>query len=244
MKTGMTLGTLSAAVAGCALAWTGLAGATYSTTSCPASPSASPFTGKVNAPGNLIIPAGEVCGLTQGSTVGHNVVVQKGAEFLAMGTRIGHDVLATHAHIIEIGNPNDGTSQVKVGYDLIIKDMQSAGGVGNFICQTKVGHNLILQGTSKNAPMFDVGYPDPFNCGRNSVAGDVVGHSMTITRNAGTVEVGSDKVHRALKFTYNRSASNVLYGNIAGSLCHYAHSRADQRAANTVKHGPNNCNLH
>lgn len=231
-----------ALLGGVGVIWTPIVGAsTPAPTLCPSSPSDSPFLGTVHASGDLVVPAGESCGLYQGSTVGHNVVVNKGAQLFAMGTTVGHDVLADHAGIIEIGNPNDGTTGVRVGHDLIIKNMESGGGIGNFICQTTVGHNLVLEGTSQGAPMFDVGYPDPYNCGRNTTPGDVVKHSLTATRNAGTVEVGENRVGNVLKFTHNSSPNDMLFDNLIGDRCHFARSKG-LHEDNRVKHGANNCN--
>jgi hypothetical protein len=200
------------------------------------------FIGKITAAHDLIVPSGTGCGPTQGSTIGHDVIIEKGGWFFPGGTRIGYDVRASQALMVELGDPNNGTTFTKVGHDVIIDGTEGPVPDGNFICQTRIGHDLVVENSSAKASGFDVGYPDRYNCGRNSNPAVFVGHDATFSRNANSLEVGDLTVGRALTFTYNSGPNDVLWGIASGSRCYQAHNRhLGMRGGNSVRHGRNNC---
>ena len=75
------------------------------------------YIGVVHAAYDLIVPPGDSCGPTEGSTVGHDALVGVNSAFFPGGTTIGHDVLAVGADLVELGDPNSGTSDTIVGHD-------------------------------------------------------------------------------------------------------------------------------
>ena len=218
------------------------AGATPGDVTCTGT-IASGFTGHMNVPHNLIIPSGRACGPTQGSTIGHDVIVQPGGAFYPGGTTIGHDVRATGAAMIELGDVNNGTTQTVIKHDVIIKQTTGPMPYGNFICQSRIGHNLLISGSKSNASGWDVGYADPPNCGRNSQPGVNVGHNATFRQNATSMLVGQLKVRGKLTFRGNRGSQNLLVGNYARRGCRRSRNRAYSGYGNRVgRHRHNNCN--
>src|SRR5215469_8139844 len=75
------------------------------------------FLGVLNVPQDLIVPAGSSCGLTEGSTIGRDVIVNPGAAFFIGGTAIGRDLIANRAALIELGDVNNGSSDTIIGRD-------------------------------------------------------------------------------------------------------------------------------
>ena len=213
----VTLGVSLAAVGAASV--TALAGASPSASVNCVPAGSTQFIGKIVTSGNLIVAPGTNCGLTQGSYVGHDVIVEKGAGFFPGGTKIGHDVLANGALFVELGDPNNGTTQTRVGHDVIIKATAGPVPVGNGICQTKIGHNLTITGSKAKASQWDVGYPDPYGCARNLDPHVYVGHNATFTNNANSFEVGDLRVGHNLDFTHNRGNPEILSGNVSLHAC-------------------------
>ncbi len=200
------------------------------------------FIGRLNVAHDLIVPAGIGCGLTQGSTVGHDVIVQSGASFFPGGTKIGHDVRADHAFLIEIGDPNNGNGETTVGKDVIINNTTGPEPYGSFICQTKIGHDLIIENSRASVTQWDIGYPDPPNCGRNRTPYDVIGHNAIFRNNANSLLVGEDRVSGQITITHNHGHPNDLVDNLAKKGCTQSHNRAFTGSGNRVLHGKDNCN--
>lgn len=231
----------AAAVGGLA---TMIAGASASTGDvvCTPAPGSTTFIGKLTVAHDLIVPPGIGCGLTQGSTVGHDVIVQKGASFFPGGTTIGHDVRADEAFLIELGDPNNGTTWTTVGHDVIVEKTTGPEPYGNFICQTKIGGNLLIEKSRASVTQWDIGYPDPPNCGRNSVPYDIIGHNAIFRANADSLLVGDNHVGGKIIFTHNTGNPEILSGNTAKKGCMQSHNHAYSGTGNTVLHGKNNCN--
>ncbi len=209
-------------------------------------PKGNSFIGKVKAAHNLIVPSGTSCGPTQGSTVGHDVIVEPGGAFFPGGTKITRDVIATKAKLIELGDVNNGTTPTKVGRDVVIDGTTGPQPYGNFICDTHIGRNLVIRHTKKAASGWDIGYPDPANCGRNGVRagqhGDKIGHDAVFTHNAVSLEVGDNTIGHKLKFTHNSGSPEIVSRNNIKHGCSQSHNNAYSGTGNQVKHGHNNCN--
>lgn len=202
------------------------------------------FIGKVTVAHDLIVPTGTGCGPTEGSKIGHDVIIEKGGSFFPGGTTIGNDVRADHALEVELGDPNNGTTPTKVGGDVIVNGQEGPNPYGNFICDTHITGDLLIEDSSSKASGFDVGYPDPYNCGRNSPPNVSVGGNATFMHNWNNLEVGSLKDGHTLTFTYDRAANNILYSTVSGHRCYQAHnSKSLTGWANRVRNGKNNCNI-
>jgi hypothetical protein len=234
-----------------------LAGASTGDVQC-APPGTTMFIGKVNVAHNLIVAPGTSCGPTQGSTIGHDVIVQQGGSFFPGGTKIGHDVLANRASLIELGDVNNGTTDTIVGHDVRINRTQGPAPFGNFICQTRIGHDLVISNTAASASEWDIGRNDPANCGRNEVNGsrfgDTIKHDGTFTHNANSLEVGDNTAifngntgpgfGHDLTITDNHSPSFGLIENSVRHACRQAHNHGFSGQANVVlrKKSHTNCN--
>ncbi len=201
------------------------------------------FLGVLKVAHNLIVPAKSTCGLTQGSTIGHDVIVESGASFFIGGTTIRHDLIATNAALIELGDPNNGTTETVIGGNAIISG--TVGGVpfGEFICQTHIVHNLSISYTAKTASGWDIGAPEPANCGRNSTPGDIIGNNATFNGNAGAyLDMGYNKVGYDLVFIGNNEGYNDLTHNKVGNNCSQSYNHPFLGKDNTAGNNVGSCN--
>jgi len=221
-------------------------------TYCPQPPSTQ-YIGLVDAPGDLIVPPNTSCGPTEGSRIGHDVIVSEGASFFPGGTTIGHDVRANGADLIELGDPNNGTSDMIVRHDVIITGTQGDLPFGQFVCQTRIGHNLIITDTAASVAQWYIGYQNPSNCGRNyGRGGDTIGGTGIFYNNANTIYVGDNNAEfnggtglgfrRDLIFVQNRGAINQLSDNTVGYDCSQANNHPFLGFANTAGHSVDACN--
>jgi hypothetical protein len=180
-------------MAGSALATAGpasAASAAAGNVTCP-----SGFLGVLKVAHDLIVPAKSSCGLTEGSMIGYDVIVKPGASFYVGGTTIGHDLFAYKADLIELGDVNNGNTDTIIGHDAIIIGTVGTVPYGEFICQTRIGHDLVVVDTASTASGWDIGAPEPANCGRNAIYGprygDTIGYDGIFCHNAGSyLDVG------------------------------------------------------
>ncbi len=211
------------------------------------------YVGPVIAPHDLIVPDGDSCGPTEGSRVGHDALVGENSAFFPGGTTIGHDVLATGADLIELGDPNNGTSDTIVGHDVIVKDTQGTLPFGQFICQTRIGHDLFITDTQPGVSQWYIGYQDPFNCGRNyGRGGDTIGHDGFFDNNANTIYVGDNQpafnggtgpgFGHDLMFTNNSGAINQLSDNTIVWDCRQRNNHPFLGFGNVAGHDVDACN--
>jgi hypothetical protein len=233
-------------------AMAGLAAAGSADVTCP-----SGFLGVLKVPGDLIVPAGSSCGLTEGSAIGHDVIVEPRASFFIGGTTIGHDLIATDADLIELGDVNNGSSDTIIGHDAIIVGTRGTVPYGEFICQTRIGHDLIIAGTRHTASGWDIGAPEPANCGRNAVYGprfaDTIGHDGIFVNNAGAyLDVGWNEPayngntgagfgHNVL-FVHNREGYNDLTKNTIVHDCVQRGNHPYRGTGNKAGHNVGDCN--
>jgi hypothetical protein len=215
------------------------------------------FLGVLHVRKDLIVPADSSCGLTQGSKIGRNVIVHKGASFFTGGTKIGGNLIARGAALIEIGDVNNGKSATVIGGNVIITG--TVGGVpyGEFICQTRIGGNLVIKDTAATASGWDIGQPQAANCGRNAkygkVYGDTIGHNGIFIDNAGAyLDVGSNQpafnghtgpgFGHDLVFVNNHEGYNALNENSVGHDCRQHNNRPYEGSGNMARHKLGDCN--
>lgn len=221
-------------------------------TYCPQPPSTQ-YIGLVNAPGDLVVPPGTSCGPTEGSTIGHDVIVSDGASFFPGGTTVGYDVISYGADLIELGDPNNGTSDMIVGHDVIIRGTQGTLPFGQFVCQTRIGHNLLITGTAASVSQWYIGYQNPSNCGRNyGRGGDTIGGNGIFRGNANSIYVGDNNnafnggtglgFGHDLFFGNNDGAINQLSDNSVGYDCAQAHNHPFLGFLNTAGNSVDACN--
>jgi hypothetical protein len=205
-------------------------------TTCP-----NGFLGVLNAPQDLVVPAGSSCGLTEGSTIGRDVIVNQGGSFFVGGITIGRDLIADHPNLIELGDPNNGSTETVVGRDVTITDTTGTLPFGQFICQTQVGRNLTVTGTVTGAA-WDIGTPLFANCARNSTPGDSIGADGVFTNNAVTISVGSSTFGHDLTFTGNTGSSNDLISNVISHDCNQSGNHPFDGSGNTAGSSIDACN--
>ena len=200
------------------------------------------FLGELNVTGNLLVPAGSSCGLTQGSTIGGDVTVQQGGSFYIGGTTIGHDLNANQPNLIELGDVNNGGTVV-IEHDVNINGTTGTLPFGEFICQTKIGHNLTVSGTQPGTPGWDIGFPEPFNCGRNSTPGDSIAGDATFNNNAGAyLDVGDSSFGHDLTYNGNTGSFNDLTNNTIAHNCSQSGNHPYDGSGNTAGSSIDACN--
>jgi len=215
------------------------------------------FLGVLKVGHDLVVPAGSSCGLTQGSVIGHDVIVKPGASFVVGGTTIGHDLFATGADLIELGDVNNGSSDTIIGHDAIITGTVGTLPFGEFICQTRIGHDLVITDTKATASGWDIGAPESANCGRNAIYGprfaDTIGHDGIFSDNAGAyIDVGWNQSKYNGKtglgfghdvvFTNNHEGFNDLTRNTIGHSCRQRANHPYLGKKNRAGHSVNSCN--
>ena len=171
-----------------ALAAAGPASADSGDVTCP-----NGFLGVLIVPHDLTVPPDGSCGLTQGSTIGHDVTVDQGGAFFIGGTAIGHDLTANGAKLIELGDVNNGSTDTTIGGNVTINGTIGTLPFGQFICQTRIVGNLSITGTQTTSSGWDIGAPEPANCGRNTLHSnfaDTIGGDATFSNNASSLDIG------------------------------------------------------
>ena len=183
--------------------------------------------------------------------------VHPGASFYIGGTTIGYDLISYQADLIELGDVNNGSSDTIVGNDAFIIGTVGTLPYGEFICQTRVGHDLVVANTAATATGWDIGAPEPANCGRNARYGprfaDTVGYDGIFYDNAGAyLDVGSNQpafnggtgpgFGHDLVFTGNDEGFNDLTDNTVVYDCSQSNNHPYLGAGNTAGHNADTCN--
>lgn len=106
---------------------------------------------------DVAVPGGATCVLVHGTTVTHDLRVSPGGTLIDQAVTVGHDLVADSPAGISI----DGDS---VGHDLRIEGLTGSAGAQGRICNTTVGHDLVVAG----------------NADAVAVAGNSVGHELRI----------------------------------------------------------------
>jgi DNA-binding MarR family transcriptional regulator len=124
-------------------------------------------------------------------------------------------------------------------------------------CQTRIGHDLIIADTRRTASGWDIGAPEPANCGRNAVYGprfaDTIGHDGIFVNNAGAyLDVGSNEPayngntgpgfgHDVL-FVHNHEGYNDLTKNTIVHDCIQRGNHPYHGTENKAGQNPGHCN--
>jgi hypothetical protein len=152
---------------------------------------------------------------------------------------------------------NNGKSATVIGGSVIISG--TVGGVpyGEFICQTRIGGDLVIKDTAATASGWDIGAPEPANCGRNAmygkVFGDTIGHDGIFIDNAGAyLDVGWNEpafnghtgpgFGHNLKFVNNHEGHNYLIDNSVRHNCWQHNNRPYKGRGNRAGHKVDDCN--
>jgi hypothetical protein len=106
---------------------------------------------------DVVVPSGATCVLVDGTAITHDLTVSPGGTLIDPAVTVGHDLVAHSPARISI----DGGS---VGHDLRIEGLSGSAGVQNRVCNTTVGHDLVVVG----------------NANAVAVAGNSVGHDLRI----------------------------------------------------------------
>jgi outer membrane biosynthesis protein TonB len=106
---------------------------------------------------DVVVPSGATCVLVHGTAITHDLTVSPGGTLIDPAVTVGHDLVAHSPAGISI----DGGS---VGHDLRIEGLSGSAGVQNRICNTTVGHDLVVEG----------------NANAVALAGNSVGHDLRV----------------------------------------------------------------
>lgn len=163
---------------------------------------------------DLIVTAGTRCSIGSGSVIGHDVVVQPGGTLVDDTATIPNDIRADQPAGIGIGT--NGT----VGHDIVIDGATGSVAGDNYICNTHVGHDVIVQNTAATSGFWDIG--DAPECTRGGLT---VGNDLIVRDNAVFVDVSLNGTHplgdqaggigHDLVATGN--ASQTVAGNVVGN---------------------------
>jgi hypothetical protein len=135
---------------------------------------------------DVVVPSGATCVLVHGTAVTHDLTVTPGGTLIDPAATVGHDLVAHSPAGISI----DGGS---IGHDLRIERLSGSAGVQSRICDTTVGHDLVVQGGLASAGPFGIGgdgCPD---------GGNTVGHDLVVAGNANAVAVAGNSVGHDLR---------------------------------------------
>lgn len=160
---------------------------------------------------DLTVPAGKTCTIKAGVAVGHDVYVEKGSTLIDQGAIVGYDINATAGPKgIGIGGPA-GTPG-SVGHDIDVTGTSGAGpgtnAGNNYICDTVVGHNIDVQGSTSGAGQWIVGDRDE-QC---TTGGNLVGFNLYVDNNKNRVDV-SDNMQGSLPYVGGIANNLYVTGN-------------------------------
>lgn len=161
---------------------------------------------------NLLVPAGQTC-LVSAAQIKHDVTVQADGSLAIERSTVGHDIIATKPQNIETGFGASVTpGPVSVGHDVSIVGSDAPNAVGYDICDTSVGHDLLVADTQ---PQFEIDIGDvgpQLNefCSYAVSAPDRVGHDLLVYRNSPlTLDVGNNRVGHALVVADNTAKTST-----------------------------------
>jgi hypothetical protein len=118
---------------------------------------AGPFSGTGK---DVVVPAGATCTLVAGTHVTHDLKVNKGGTLIDLGAMVDHDLSADHPVGVQI---TGGT----IGHDLSIDGLTGSPASGNWVRDTTVGHDLVVQNSATAI----------------IVSGNNAGHDLTVKNN-------------------------------------------------------------
>jgi hypothetical protein len=207
----------------------------------------SPGFAPASVPNDLIVPAGEVCIAPDGTTVGHDVIVEPGADLGTGGITVGFDVIGENPDAIEIGDFNRGSARSFIGHDVNVSGATS-GAFLQEVCNATVGHDIIWRNDGVNAGL-SVGDLD-FYC----LGTDYVGSNGIFLNNQGLINEISDNhpANGGGGFGQNLIVQNntnvVVESNAIGDACEqhnnhpYTNNDGDSTGPNTAGHSIGSCN--
>jgi hypothetical protein len=143
---------------------------------------------------DVVVPSGAVCTLLPGTTVDHDVQVQKGGTLIDHGASIGHDLHADKAAGVAL---DQGAS---VGHDVTIDGTTGTADGGNRICSSNIGHNLTVQNSAAGAGDWSIG-------GGVCDDGNSVGQDLNVHGNDNSVDVSNNMVGGNLSVENNANAT-------------------------------------
>jgi hypothetical protein len=151
---------------------------------------------------NVNVLAGAACTLDLNAhvTVMHDLIVQATGSLNDQAATVGHDVVATNPQIISIGYGGS------VGHDIVIQGLTGSG--DNYICNTRIGHDLSVSNGLVSASVLNIGPP-------RCAAPLTVGHDLTVRNNANPVTVSDNSAGHDLVVQGNTGGTTVN-GNHAG----------------------------
>jgi hypothetical protein len=136
-----------------------------------------------SAANDLVVPAGATCTLGPTDVIGHDLIVQRGATLIDLGAAIGHDIHADSPAAIGIGSGG------RVGHDIQINGTTgTVPGGANSVCNTTVGHDLVIQGGASGSGPWVVGDFDEGCFG----GGVLVQHDLNVQNNKVHVDVSDN----------------------------------------------------
>jgi hypothetical protein len=203
----------------------------------------------LNVSNDLILPPNTSCGLLQGSVIGHDVIIESGAEFDEGGATIARDVIGFGPSVVEFGDLNDGVTEGHVGRDVVIAGLQN-GRFGNFICQTSIARDLVIAGSAADSQPWGIGQIDGTRCRNVAVPGNTIGKDASFVDNQTGLDIANNQFAtnggaqfgcgRDLQLTGNSSV--VLDNNSIGRDCRQSNNAVFAGIGNTAGRRIDACN--
>ncbi len=157
----------------------------------------------------LTVPAGARCTLAPGTKLSKNLRVQPGGTLVAEGVSIAGNLVAQDPVALQLGGGHANT----VAGNLQVVGLSGSSGA-NLICNTRVGANLLVSGSSSHAGPIELGGdgagPD--------CAPDSVRLNVNVSANADTVEVLGDRLEGEVLLSDDSGPVAVEGDVIGGSL--------------------------
>ena len=198
---------------------------------------------------------GPNCVINNLDNILQDVTGQPGGSLIDQAATIGHDLQAKNPVYIGIGGNGPGQGGSIAGDVNITGVTGSVAGDSNndnYVCNTQIGHNLVIQNSASTAGQWYVGDSDP-ECTGGAVQ---VGNDLNVTKNKNQVDVSENGTNPAagsgglaggiahdLNVTGN-AAGFVVEGNVVGhdANCNPGPGVTDgDSAPNTAAHNNDGC---
>ncbi|HTQ68910.1 MAG TPA: hypothetical protein VMI13_09495 [Solirubrobacteraceae bacterium] len=172
---------------------------------------AGPFAGSAHA---LVVPAGAVCTLEATAKISKNVDVEPTGSLIVQGAKIGGSVVAVSPAGIQIGGPVLSAISKHVKITGVTGHLTGA----NFICNAKIGGNVLVEGAAATAGPIVIG--DAPSCS----AGDHFSKNLDVRSNATAVDVSSSTIGQSLEVEGNTAGVTVSENHASQNLVVRANS--------------------
>ena len=178
---------------------------------------------------SVVVPANGVCTLVAG-TISGDVTVNTGGTLILQNVTIGHDIQANNPAAVAISGST-------IGHDIQLTGPKGPNKGDNFICQTHVGHDLVVKSGPATASRLVIGgAPDCASPG----GGNTISHDLVVQSNQEPVVVAANTVSHNLTVQSNTPGGATVIGNSVGFDAVCSANNPQSGSGNTGAHS-NSC---